>query len=332
MIIYPDHKEFYKFLCQFYKFLDWIPPNYGQINLCYYKDLTLSKGKIVDDKSFLFLLDEESVYGFLGAAVTSNSKTDLLAYEIPCVSLENKKNQNIKTTKFFLNEFDRVTDEVDGTIWYRDFMISNELSALSRHLMLKGASAKPVFFKVLDLSQNEAKLKNGIRKSYSSLINWGMRELQPIVLGADDLTWEHMLEFRQLHIKEAGRVTRSEESWRWQYKMVQAGEAFVVLGYQEHELVSAGFFTHSKKNCYYGSSASRRDLFKKPLSHALVWSAILHAKKIGCFWFGIGEQLFPNHPENQKPTKKELGISMFKAGFGGVTRMFLDLKLDKSLN
>ena len=114
--------------------------------------------------------------------------------------------------------------------------------------------------------------------------------------------------------------------------MVQAGEAFVVLGEWKDNLVSAGFFLVSKTNCYYGSSASRRDLFEKPLFHALMWTAILHAKNLGCHWFEVGEQLFPNHPINKLPTKKELGISEFKAGFGGMTRMFLDLKLDNSLN
>ena len=37
-----------------------------------------------------------------------------------------------------------------------------------------------------------------------------------------------------------------------------------------------------------------------------------------------------DEPVAQMPTKKELGISDFKAGFGGRTRMFLDLKLDHS--
>ena len=38
------------------------------------------------------------------------------------------------------------------------------------------------------------------------------------------------------------------------------------------------------------------------------------------------------HPEDKTPTTKELGISDFKSGFGGETRMFLDLKLDNSLD
>ena len=136
-----------------------------------------------------------------------------------------------------------------------------------------------------------------------------------------------MVKFRQLHIREAGRETRSEESWSRQLEIVQAGEAFVVFGHVDDRLVSAGLFMHSETNCYYGVSASRRDLFEKPLFHALMWTANLHAKKIGWRRFEVGEQLYPNHPQYLPPTKKEIDISGFKAGFGGHTRMFLDLKL-----
>ena len=59
-----------------------------------------------------------------------------------------------------------------------------------------------------------------------------------------------------------------------------------------------------------------------------MWVAILHAKKIGCKWFEAGEISYPNHPISPKPSSKELGISDFKAGFGGDVKMFLDLKLD----
>ena len=77
-------------------------------------------------------------------------------------------------------------------------------------------------------------------------------------------------------------------------------------------------------------SASRRDLFEKPMFHSLMWTAIQQAEKLDCCWFEFGEQLFLNHPSEKPPTKKELGISKFKSGFGGEIRMFLDLKLDCS--
>jgi len=121
------------------------------------------------------------------------------------------------------------------------------------------------------------------------------------------------------------RETRSIESWCRQFEAIQAEEAFLVLGEFEGEMVTAGYFPYSETNCLYGSSASRRDLFDKPLFHAIMWTAILHAKEIGCRWFEVGEQLYSKQFEEKSPSKKELGISDFKAGFGGETKMYLYL-------
>jgi hypothetical protein len=244
--------------------------------------------------------------------------------------LENKPKLTVKAAKTFFQEFDRFAEDVSGSIWYRDFMIEGVLTSLSIHLLQKGAIAKPIFSQVIDLKDEKSVQKSSIRKSYKSLINWGIRELMPKVFDASNLTWNKMKLFRELHIREAGKETRSVDSWRQQFNMVKEGNAFVVFGSNEDELVSAGLFMHSKTNCYYGVSASRRDLFEKPMFHSLMWTAILHAKKLGFKWFEVGEQLYPNYPHENPPTKKELNISKFKAGFGGQIKMFLDLKLDNN--
>ena len=79
-------------------------------------------------------------------------------------------------------------------------------------------------------------------------------------------------------------------------------------------------------------------MFGKPLFHSLMWVAILHAKKIGCKLFEVGEQKYPNHSKitiselyEIIPSKKDLHISEFKAGFGGDIWMFIDLKIDSKL-
>ena len=133
--------------------------------------------------------------------------------------------------------------------------------------------------------------------------------------------------FRDLHILVSGRETRSRDSWIKQYESIKNNEAFLVMGYQDHEVVSAGYFIINKTNCYYGSSASRRDLFDFPIFHSLVWTSMLHAKKIGCHWFDMGEQFFLCNSSDNHPTQKELGISKFKGGFGGENKVCMDIEL-----
>ena len=172
--------------------------------------------------------------------------------------------------------------------------------------------------------------KSAIRKSYKSLINWGLKELHPQIYDKDNITWNHIESFRELHIRVAKRETRTKSSWEKQFEMVKNGDAFIIFGKINEQLVSAGFFMINGSNCYYGVSASRRDLFHKPIFHALLWKAIIFSREIGCRWFELGEQSFLNHPLNPRSTKKERAISEFKAGFGGFMKLYLDITLDCS--
>ena len=235
-----------------------------------------------------------------------------------------------KGRKEFLQEFDCRINDCDQ-LYLTDLLPQGKISRLSTHLLNSGAKATPRLSQVIDLTEDKALLWRKVRKSYSSLINNGLRNLEPKILDSKTITWEKMQKFRDLHIREAGRETRSEESWKRQFEMVKADEAFVIFGTFENKLVTAGLFSYNKTNCLYFISASRRDLFDKPLFHAIMWTAILHAKELGCKWFEVGDQYFPNHPADTPPTEKELGISDFKAGFGGETRVFLDVKLESNL-
>ena len=69
-------------------------------------------------------------------------------------------------------------------------------------------------------------------------------------------------------------------------------------------------------------------MFDKPIFHGLMMKAILHAKELGCHWFETGEQVFKNHPYEEPPSSKEIGVSLFKAGFGGNMRVFLDFNFN----
>jgi len=215
-------------------------------------------------------------------------------------------------------------DAPDATIRYCDVLVDGKLSFLGQLLLDNASSiATPLFTQIVSLSPGEEVLKRHVRKSYKSLIHWGLKHLNINVLDSQSLTRDDIERFRQLHIQEAGRETRSVRTWEIQFEQVLHGEAFVVFGELDEQLVTAAFFLHSEKYCYYGVSASVRAMFDKPLSHAILWTALLHARKLGCAVFEFGEQLFPSMGN---PTLKELGISLFKKGFGGDTCVRLNIQ------
>jgi hypothetical protein len=311
---------------------EWRSSIYSRYKSEYYMQRPLDDGKKLNNKSFILLWEQSPVAAFFGATVESNKEVDLLFYEAPCVVVEDKSLLTVNAAKTFIREFDKIQNIINGNIWYRDYLINGNISFLTNYLLKKGAIAKPVFSRVIDLSLDKASLWRKIRKSYSSLINNGLKELRPYIVTSREITWDHFLQFRELHVYVSGRETRSLESWRRQFNSVQNNEAFIIFGEINKKLVTAGYFSYGNKNCIYGSSASRRDLFHKPLFHAVMWTAILHAKENGCLWFEVGEQYFQNHPIDKPPTKKEIGISDFKAGFGGNTKIYMDIRLSCGSN
>lgn len=198
------------------------------------------------------------------------------------------------------------------------------LSPVSRLLLDSGGRSTARFTQIINLLVPETQLRSQLRKSYKSLINWGTKNLQLRLLDHTNANAEAMEQFRLLHIEVAGRETRSKTSWDLQLEMIRQNEAFALLGDLEGQLVTAALFIHSPKYCFYGVSASKRELFEKPLGHIVLWTAILQAKKIGCQFFETGEQLFPNEGA-APPTPKELNISGFKKGFAGETHVRLEI-------
>jgi len=325
MFINYNHKDFYK-LWNILSKDSYLVPFYQKNQLEYISQRPKDEGMKVENISFIMLLNDIPVAGFIGAAVEELGVVKVLAYEMPAVFIENRAALTRKAGKAFLKEFD---NRVDGCehLYLTDHLHQGAASTLTNHLLKNGAVPTPRLSQIIDLNEEKALLWRNIRKRYSSLINNGLRDLSPEIIDSKNITWELMQKFRELHIREAGRETRSAESWKRQYEMVKADEAFVIVGRVDNIVVSAGLFAYNQTNCYYWVSASRRDLFDKPLFHAIMWTAILNAKELGLRWFEVGEQLYPNHPVGNKPTKKELGISDFKAGFGGETRVFLDARI-----
>ena len=128
-------------------------------------------------------------------------------------------------------------------VWYRDFVINGIVSNFSKYLLLSGAESSPCYTQMIDLLDKRATEKASMRKSYSSLINWGMRELNPKVYDETNISWDLMERFRELHIREAGRETRSLKSWHRQFEWIKTGGAFLVVGSMGSDMVSAGFFS-----------------------------------------------------------------------------------------
>ena len=329
VIINSKDKYFFNYYQALSLKIDWTPSTYSKEAINYLRRRINRKNTVLNNRSFILLANNNPIACFIGVKISEKDKTNLYAYEQPCIVLVDQDTITKKQTKFFILEIERIINSIDGVFYYKDFVYRNNISPLSQYLLTQGESPLLKFSSFINLGKNESEIKRDIRKSYKSLINKSISELQPTIFDSSNISWDLLNEFRLLHIHESGQETMSVECWKERLEMIKQGSAFLILGKLQQDLVTAGFFTINQSHCYYGSSASRRGLFEKPLFHSVIWLAILYAKNKGCSWFEVGSKVYPYFMERDKITKKEIDISKFKSGFGGDVRAFLEFKVVK---
>lgn len=278
------------------------------------------------DHSFLITHNDIPVMGLI--VYLDDNQDHFSACGRPVRYLRNK-NANFLVTKSAQKAFRKHIEQkflnTSTQFLYTDYLNNSQPSILSDILLTQDYKATTKFYQYIDLTLPHDEIWRGVRNSYRSLVNWGLKNIDLKILSASNITIDDLETFRQLHINEAGKETRSHESWLKQYDQILANEGFLVSGYYQDELVTSALFLHTNHYCYYGVSASRRDLFDKPLSHCVLWCAIEHTKNIGCQIFETGDIQYNIHDNIEDDTKLQ-GISNFKRGFGGSQYVKLDIK------
>ena len=160
----------------------------------------------------------------------------------------------------------------------------------------------------IDLRKSIEDIRLGFRKSYKPLVNKALKEWQIEVCDKDhDQIFE---EFRLLHLEAAGKETRSRESWTIQKEQIKNKEAFLVTVRDESKLIGAGFFNYTRDMGMYSVAAYKRELFDRPIGHAVQMIAIEKLKELGCKTYYLGQKA-----TSGLSTEKEISISHFKEGF-----------------
>jgi hypothetical protein len=290
----------------------------------------------IGDLSFVVVLRDRGLVGVKMQAFRHPAGTvEVSCHGLPCLFGEagdttaEERDAGHRAFKSALNERLASLRHVDE-LRFRDHLDDSALSHMGHILLGLGARARIVLTQVIDLSVPEAQLRAPFGKTVRWSINWGVKNLEIAVRDAQSVAPADIEAFRDLHVEAAGRETRSRLTWERQLEMVRAGAAFIVLGWLGGELVTAAFFINAAEHCYYGVSASRRQLFGKPLGHAIIWTAMLHARNVlGIRLFEMGEQSYPGLAA-EPPSDKERGIAFFKRSFGGQSEACLDIVLTDS--
>lgn len=158
--------------------------------------------------------------------------------------------------------------------------------------------------RLIDLTASEEILHASLRKSYKGLIHQA-EDRYEFEIGSSFALYQA---YRTLHESTVGQIApRPARTYELQWEWLQAGFAFLVgARHLSQDWAAFAYIFQYKDGAYYGSGPSAGD----NIMHAVVWKAILEAKRRGLRHCEIGWQ---GHARDEK----ERAIEFFKAGFPG---------------
>jgi hypothetical protein len=187
------------------------------------------------------------------------------------------------------------------------------------YLMKYGFFDNSLNTQVIDLSLPETELKKAVRKGHKYDIGRGARDYVISTYDSENITRDIFEQYRLLHHRAAGRVTRPLITFEMMHDWIKKGKAILVGAQCRGRHVAFSLCIVYKEAAYYGSAADDPDFEANvPVSHAIQWETMMRLKRAGIKYYEIGLQQYGCQIYDQ-PSQKDMGISFFKRGFGGVT-------------
>lgn len=175
---------------------------------------------------------------------------------------------------------------------------------------------------ILSLDPKIEDIWSGVRKGHKYDVHRGEKTFALHLYDRHNADHGIFEQYRQLHHKAAGRVTRPLETFEMMYGWMKKGNGLLCGIANEGRFVGFTFVILYKDGAYYMSASDDPD-FKSdvPISHAVQWAIIKWLKEHGYKRYEIGVQQFGPQIFDI-PSPKDLSISFFKRGFGGKTVPF----------
>lgn len=168
---------------------------------------------------------------------------------------------------------------------------------------------------VLNLEQTEEEIFKNMKKTTRYEIRRREKFDIKILSGNTDKDLDIFWDLHSQTVKRQGFIPFPKHSTALQLKSF-GNNCLIFNGKIDQEFCSSAIIIFDKQTAYYQQGASKYCKF--PVSHAVLWEAILEAKKRGCkefnFW-GICDKEQSKHPW--------YGLSKFKRGFGGKEENFM---------
>lgn len=244
---------------------------------------------------------------------------------MPAIAVRNnlKQPSRKKIIEFYLEELKRIARQKGVNF------VSIRIPALAKSFLAADLPIANPFVKfgyidlpyqtqLIDLRNSYERLWSDIRKGHKANIKEAADIVKINVWDTRDITIDKFRQYQNLHRKAAGRVTRSQKTFDLMYSWVKNGLAALAEAEFDGRPVGFTLVILYKKSAYYGSSCRETDYDNVSVSHLIQWKTMKYLKNNGMHFYDMGLQDYC--PQWFRfPSQKDINISKFKRGFGGVS-------------
>jgi len=186
-------------------------------------------------------------------------------------------------------------------------------------LLKHGCLDNSVNTQIIDLSSPVDRLWSALRKGHKYDVHRGEKHYQIDIYGQSNPDKNAFEQYRLLHHKAAGRITRPTKTFEMMYDWLRSGNGILCSARKNGRYAGFSYIILYKDGAYYGSASDDPDFETDiPISHVIQWKVIQWLRDNGYKKYEIGQQQF-NAQFLDIPTVKDLNLSLFKRGFGGET-------------
>lgn len=186
-------------------------------------------------------------------------------------------------------------------------------------LLKYGCLDSSVSTQIIDLTIPHEHLWSALRKGHKYDVNRGRKNFDIHIYDKTNADKDVFDQYRLLHHKAAGRITRPIETFEMMYDWMLEGNGMLCGVSKQGIFAGFSYIILYKDEAYYASASDDPDFITDiPIAHVIQWSIVEWLKRKGYRKYEIGQQQF-GPQMHDVPSPKELNISFFKRGFGGRT-------------
>lgn len=289
-----------------------------------------SSDKFVENQSFL-IKDNNEIVAICPAIIGKSFFGEKDGYEfcyaydpLPAIAMKNglKQLAKKKIIEFYLEELKK--NAIAKNINYASIRIpSLATSFLSARLPLANPFVKygfidlPYQTQIIDLRNSLDDIWGDMTKGHKANIKRAQKLMKINIWNYKNITLEKFRDYQYIHQKNARKVRRSQKTFDLMYGWLMTGNAILAEGVLEDKPVVFSLIIIYKNGAFYASSCKDLSSYDLPSTHLLQWELIKYLKDNNVIFYELGMQNYG--PQWFCPNNgKEVSISKFKRGFGGM--------------